>query len=186
MPTAFVLPKTRTQVSEMPWYVETEARVAQDGRMVAVTTYRSDSDLDGFKGGAQIFLIDAQGRPIAASNVEIHGVDGRIGDSVRQIQWEDQFDPAAVANAVNVGVAQTWNPSLLGEIVTDAALGFEAILKELLKEHSGGGGSGDPTSDDPSSPPWNQMQDFLKAEVHHPPHKEPGEEPPPPKGHNRN
>jgi hypothetical protein len=162
MPTKLFLPLTRSKVASQPFYVETEARAADTGLMVAVTTYRSNSEFLGFHGGAQIYLLDQTGKKIAQSGIEVHGVDGRIGDSVRQIEWRYNFDPSAVTAAASIAVAHTWDPQWLAGL--EGAWQFiQEVSEWLKKEEKGEADTGERTEANPTNDPWQKMSEFLQA-----------------------
>lgn len=144
-----------------PHYIETTARLADNGLMVAQSHTWNHNWLGQFCGTAVVALIDATGNQISPpSDPQTFCVNGTLGGPCERTDtWTWHFAPDQVANARGLAVYHTGSANLLAGIWPFVESVWE-FIQWLLSSQQGQGGTGGQDTSVPDEWPWNAYADF--------------------------
>jgi len=144
-----------------PHYIETTARLADNGLMVAQTHTWNHNWLGQFCGTAVVALVDASGNQIyPPTNPLTFCVSGTLGGNCERTDtWTWNFAPDQVASARGLAIYHTGNADLFAGIWPFIESVWE-FIQYLLSSDQGQGTTGQQDSSVPDEAPWNAYSDF--------------------------
>jgi hypothetical protein len=143
-----------------PHYIETTARLADNGLMVAQTKTADHNWFGQFCGTAVVALVDASGNQIYPTDPQTFCVSGTLGGNCERTDtWNWRFGPDQVASARGLAIYHTGNADLFGGLWHFIESVWE-FIQYLISSEQGQGTTGQPDSSVPDEQPWNAYSDF--------------------------